>query len=405
MKIKKTLLTLSTFLLYGYLFGQDPSIATPKEDDINYSNNAVLTNNDMVFNRSFSPIRKVPLDTNSILIYDYDGTLFSYNLKTNNINWDAKASDPDRKLCGNELTLKDGVVYVPFINGEIYALNNQTGKLFWRTRLGNLKEDIIIKNQIPTIVGRNIYITTQYGNSNIYALDIDDGSLVWNYKLDFPYNHNPVLYFDDKVFTSSAPYFYNFDAITGKALYRRGFEEAMYSKPVTDNKNVFIANEHDMLYALNPNNLDILWEYRLHKNQSHISRKIFVKDKKIYLGTHGRDTSSVYSLHSESGQLIWKSDFKDEDIDYILEYENALWGYTEKGLFFKIDLLTGNKIIEKQLKNVPISNIEFVDSNTLFFYCEAGLIKLDIEKDMEELVYIRNTIDTDPGSAYIKLIK
>lgn len=378
-----------------------------KEDDNNknYSNNKVATINNMVFNKSLLPIKKVPLDTNSILIYDYDGTLFSYNLKNDKINWTVKATDPDRPMCGNKLTLKDGIVFVPFINGEIYAINNQTGKFFWKTRLGNLKEEIVIKHQIPTIIGNNIYLTTQNGNSNIYALNINNGSLIWNYKLDYPYNFNPVLYFDDKVFTSSAPYFYSFNATTGKALYKRGFVKAMYSKPVTDGTNVFIANESDILFALKPDNLDILWEYKLAKNQSYIRERIFTKDKKIYFGTHSSDTCSVYSLNSENGQLLWKSDFKDEDIDYIIENKNTLWGYSQKGLLFKLDLFNGNKILEKQLKNKPISNIEFLDEHTLFYYCEAGLIKFDIDKNTEEIVYLRNKIDNDADNAYIKLLK
>ncbi|WCM41055.1 PQQ-binding-like beta-propeller repeat protein [Flavobacterium sp. CBA20B-1] len=398
--------TISTFLFFMVvscqLLAQAPNPA-PQSDKNSYSNNQILTMEDMVFNNSIAQIKKIPLDTSSILIYDLDGTLISYNLSTEKINWKAQATDPDRTMSGNKLTLKDGIVYVPFINGEIYALNNQTGKAFWKTRLGNIKEGIIIKNQIPTIIDNQLYITTQNDNSNIYALDIKDGGLIWNYKLDYPYNHIPVLFFDNKVFTQSAPYFYSFDAQTGKALYKRGFKKAMYGKPVTDNKNIFISDESRTLYAMKPYNLDILWEYELPENQHNIKERIFCHTDNIYFGTKGSEKTAVYSLKTENGILNWKTEFNNDKIEYITENKGFLWGYTEKGVIFKLDLKTGKKIEEFQLTNIPVSNIEFKDENSLLYYCEAGLIEFDIPRKKEKSLYMRSS--SDRGDAFIKLIR
>ena len=147
--MKKTIINILSIIFSTSMLAQMPTM--PKKDKDNFSNNQILTMNDMVFNEAIKPIQKVPLDTNSILIYDYKGVLQSYNLKTDKVNWSTKATDPDRQMSGNKLTLKDGIIYVPFINGEIYALDNQTGKPFWKSRLGNNKEGIIVKNQTPII--------------------------------------------------------------------------------------------------------------------------------------------------------------------------------------------------------------------------------------------------------------
>ncbi|MCW3160165.1 outer membrane protein assembly factor BamB family protein [Chryseobacterium oryctis] len=398
--------TISTFLFFmvvsSQLLAQAPNSA-PKSDKSLYSNNQILTMEDMVFNNSITPIKKVPLDTCSILIYDLDGKLISYNLNTEKINWKAQATDSDRTMSGNKLTIKDGIVYVPFINGEIYALNNQTGKAFWKTRLGNIKKGIIIKSQIPTIVDNQLFITTQNDNSNIYALDINDGGLIWNYKLDYPYNHIPILFFNNMVFTQSAPYFYSFDAKTGKALYKRVFNKAMYGKPITDNKNVFISDESRTLYAMNPNNLDILWQYELPENQYNIKERIFCHNNNIYFGTKGSGKTAVYSLKSENGILNWKTEFNNEKIEYITENNGFLWGYTEKGVIFKLDLITGKKMEEFQLTNIPVSNIEFKNETFLLYYCEAGLIEFDVPNKKEKYLYMRSSIDS--GDAFIKLIR
>lgn len=399
---KKLILLLFVFTVMN-MFGQMPTI--PKPDKANHSNNQVLTLNDMVFNKTISPLKKVPLDKNSILVYDYDGSIFSFNLESEVINWTVKATDSNMEMCANQVTLKDGVVYVPFVNGEIFAIDNQTGKVFWKSRLGNITDQIILKNQVPVINNGKLYITTQNQNSNIYALDIKDGSLIWNYKLDYPYNHIPVLFFDNKVFTQSAPYFYSFDANTGKLLNRKTFETAMYGKPVTDGENVFIANEKDELFALNPNSLDILWQFKVEDNQFNIKERIFCKDKKVYFAAQGPTVSSVYAVDSKTGTQIWKTDFKDDNIEYIIEESDNIWGYTTKGKLFQLDITNGEIAFEVKLTTKPISNLEFAEDDFLFYYSDAALIQFEFKTKDENEVYLRTSIKDDAYSAFVKLLR
>lgn len=399
---KKLILLLFVFTVMN-MFGQMPTI--PKPDKANHSNNQVLTLNDMVFNKTISPLKKVPLDKNSILVYDYDGSIFSFNLESEVINWTVKATDSNIEMCANQVTLKDGVVYVPFVNGEIFAIDNQTGKVFWKSRLGNITDQIILKNQVPVINNGKLYITTQNQNSNIYALDIKDGSLIWNYKLDYPYNHIPVLFFDNKVFTQSAPYFYSFDANTGKLLNRKTFETAMYGKPVTDGENVFIANEKDELFALNPNSLDILWQFKVEDNQFNIKERIFCKDKKVYFAAQGPTVSSVYAVDSKTGTQIWKTDFKDDNIEYIIEESDNIWGYTTKGKLFQLDITNGEIAFEVKLTTKPISNLEFAEDDFLFYYSDAALIQFEFKTKDENEVYLRTSIKDDAYSAFVKLLR
>lgn len=399
---KKLILLLFVFTVIN-MFGQMPTM--PKSDKGNHSNNQILTLNDMVFNKTISPLKKVPLDKNSILVYDYDGSLFSFNLESEVINWTIKATDAPVEMCANQVTLQDGVLYVPFINGEIFAINNQTGAIFWKSRLGNITDEIILKNQIPVINNGKLYITTQNQNSNIYALDIKNGSLLWNYKLDYPYNHIPVLFFDNKVFTQSAPYFYSFDANTGKLLNRKTFEKAMYGKPVTDGETVFIANESDELFALSPNNLDILWQFKLADNQFNIKERIFCKDKKVYFAAQGSTVSSVYAVDSKTGTQIWKTDFKDDNIEYITEESDNIWGYTTKGKLFQLDITNGEIAFEVKLTTKPISNLEFAEDDFLYYYSDAALIQFEFKTKDENEVYLRTSIKDDVYNAFVKLLR
>lgn len=401
--MKKNLITLLFVFTVINMFGQVPATTNPGNTN---SNNKALPLSDMVVNKVINPLKKVPLDLASILIYDYDGTLFSYDLESEQIVWTVKATDAHTEMCGNKITLKDGVVYVPFINGEIFAIDNQTGKLFWKSRLGNITDQIILKDQTPVINDGKLYITTQNPNNNIYALDIKDGSLIWNYKLESSDNHTPVLFFDNKVFIQSASNFYSFEANTGKLIYQKSFEETITGRPVTDGENVFIANDKDVVYALSPNKPDVLWQFKLEENQNNIKERIFCKDKKLYFAAQGPTVSSIYALDSKTGTQLWKTDFKDDNIEYIIEESDNIWGYTRKGKLFQIDLTNGETAFDVKLTTRPISNIEFSnDDESLFYYSDAALIQFEFKTKDENEIYLRTSIKDDVYSAFVKILR
>lgn len=402
LKMKTKLITLLFVFAVINTFGQAPAALK-----VTNTNNKALPPSEMVTNKAISALKKVPLDEASILIYDYDGALFSYDLESEQIGWTVKATDSYTEMCANKVTISNGVVYVPFINGEIYAVDNQSGTIFWKSRLGNITDQIVLKDQAPIVSNGKLYITAQNqnGSSNLYALDTKDGSLAWTYKLDTPINDIPVLFFNNKVFAPSASNLYSFDANTGKVLTQKTFEEGMQSKPVTDGENVFIANEKNVLFALTPDKLDVLWQFKLDENQYNVKERIFSKDKKLYFAAQGETVSSIYAVDSKTGTQIWKRDFPGDNVEYITEDSDNIWGYTKKGKLFQLDITNGEIAFEIKLTTQPISNIEFPVDDTIFYYCDAGLIKFDLSTKDEDLYYMRTSLKDNVYSAFLKIIR
>ncbi|MDQ1165850.1 PQQ-binding-like beta-propeller repeat protein [Flavobacterium sp. SORGH_AS_0622] len=399
--MKKKLITLLFVFTAINIFGQAPANKT------NYSNKG-LSESEIVTNKAMKPLKKVALDEASILIYDYDGSLFSYDLETETIGWTVKAADSHAEMCANKVTIADGVVYVPFINGEIFAIDNETGAIFWKSRLGNITDQIVLKDQTPVIHNGKLYITAQNQNqgSNLYALDIKDGSLAWNYKLDSATNEIPVLFFDNKIFTQSGSNVYSFDAHTGKVLNQKNFEGTMNGKPVTDGQNIFIENDKDVLFALSPDKLDVVWQFKLAENQYNIKERILCNDNKLYFGAQGTNVSSLYAVDSKTGTQLWKTDFKDDNIEYIIKENENIWGYTKKAKLFELDLTNGEIAFETKLTTLPVSNIEFPnDDNLLYYYCDAGLIQFDLREKDENVYYMRTSLLDNIYTAYLKIIR
>jgi len=414
--MKKNLLLILGLLAATGVLGQHPTeqpapiapTVGPKSTTNQYSNNQIGTEYDFVLNEQYKPTQNIPLDREAILIYDYDGTLKSFNLATQKINWTFTAQDTVVTYARNKFTLENGVVYIPFLNGELYALNHKTGEVFWEAKIG-LKNSEYIKmmiNQIPVIHNDFLYLVTQYENSNIYAFDKNTGHHIWNYKLEFPYNHMPVLYANNKVFVPNAGYVYNFDAESGKALYARGFKTGMYSRPVSNGKHVFIADLGDQLFALHPDNLAIVWEITLEGGA--IGHKMVYNNNQLLVGT-GRN---FYAINPEDGAIIWQTavPFKEQadrrfELQQLEVFNNKIYAYNNKSTFFVVNPREGTIEKEIELTNIPISNIEVQDENNIFFYCEIGLIKLNLQTNKEELVYMRSSIQSNPKENYIKLVR
>jgi len=399
--MKKKLITLLFIVTVINVFGQAP--VTSKTDTPNDAATKVSTISDVVTHKVIHPIAKIPLDAVSILIYDYDGSLISFDLEAEHINWTVKATDAFTEMCANKVTLQDGVIYIPFINGEIFAIDNQDGTLFWKSRIGNSTDQVVLKNQIPTINNGKLYITAQ--NSTIYSLNIKDGSLLWKNNLESTNNEIPVLFFDNKIFTQSGSSFYSFDANTGKLIYQKTFEQVISGKPVTDGENVFITNEKNTLFALSPNKPDILWEFKFDENQNNSKERIVCKDKKIFLAAQGSEVSSIYAVDSKTGTQLWKTDFKADNVEYITEQDDNIWGYTRKAKLFQLDINNGEVASETKLTTQPISNFEFPVDDSLFYYSDAALIQFDLNTKDENEVYLRTSIKDDVYSAYLKIIR
>ena len=401
LKMKHKLIALIFVFAFANMSGQAPASKT------NYTNSK-LPAEEAVTNKSLKPLKKISLDDTSILIYDYDGSLFSWDLEVESIVWTVKASDAHTEMCANKITIHDGVVYIPFINGEIYAVDNGTGTIFWKSRIGNITDQIVLKDQNPIIANGKLFITAQNQNqsSNLYALDLKDGSLAWNYKLDTPNNDIEPLFFDNKIFTQSANNVYCFEANTGKLLYQKSFDETMTGKPVTDGESVFIAGDKNWLYALKPNSLDVLWQFKIDENQNNVKERIVCHDKKLYFAAQGSETSSIYAVDSKTGTQLWKTDFKGDNVEYIVKEVDNLWGYTRKKKLFELDLSNGEIAFEEKLTTLPISNIEFpADENLLYYYCDAGLIQFDLKEKDENVYYMRTSLKDDPYSAFLKIIR
>lgn len=384
------------------------SVGTRNDGRNQYSNNKVLTSDDMLLNELYEPVGKgVTPNLMTLFVYSYDGKLAAYDLKASTQQWAFTAQDSVESTGRNGFALHEGVIYIPFINGEIYAINSITGKPFWFDKISFDRKKQRIKGQYPYVYEGMLFIPSV--NSNLYALDARTGKLSWNYRLDYPYNHIPTVAVNSRLFVPNAPYIYSFDAKTGEALYQRAFQRAMYASPVTDGEYAIVADESNMIYALNPHDMSIVWEYKLEDNRYGIKGKMKCEDGKLYIAPfcHGFSPSpSVYCIDSKNGKQLWRTNLDKPEVTYIELLGGRIYGYTKDGVLFGLDKATGETLFEIQPTNLPASNLELYGATHLLYYSRQGVVKLSLEDFSETILFPhQGSPDAYFYESHIKLVE
>jgi outer membrane protein assembly factor BamB len=149
----------------------------------------------------------------------------------------------------------------------------------------------------------------------IYALDIDDGSLVWNYELErksmWMFASPAVI--DDRVHVSAPARILCLDAGKGALVWDYGVEHiAILSAPIVVDDKLITGlggrpyepglKDSWRLVCLNAQTGELMWDFYMNDtamySPAYCEGRIFVND----------GYKSIYCLDLETGDLIWKTE-------------------------------------------------------------------------------------------------
>lgn len=150
--------------------------------------------------------------------------------------------------------------------------------------------------------------TVYFGSSdgNLYAVNANTGKLKWKFKSDGIIHTSPALYKGKVYFGSWDMFVYALDAATGeeKWKFKTGADpqyhvlEGIQASPVISNGAVYIGARDGFFYALDAETGSLNWKYAA--DNSWIITTAAVKDKTIFIGTS--DSFLFLALDAETGK-------------------------------------------------------------------------------------------------------
>lgn len=175
-----------------------------------------------------------------------------------------------------------------------YTVNNTTeAKVQW------VFEDLGDIGSGMSTDGKLIFAANTVGD--IYALDINSGTKIWNYRTGGKVYSTPAYYKGIVIVGSSDHYIYGLDAKTGAVKWSVKTDKAVLGSAAIDKGKAYIGGSDGVFRCIRVSDGKIVWTFDKVKN--YVSTLPTIADNKVIFGSWG---NGFYALDSDTGKLVWE---------------------------------------------------------------------------------------------------
>jgi len=192
-----------------------------------------------------------------------------------------------------EVATSEDLLYVPYRNGDMAALDRDSYEEVWRL---DTQEGVWAK---PLLQDGVVYVVSI--NHLLYAVDADSGEAVWAEPVDLEGAiASTPLYDDGFLYVGSYSHkMYKIDAANGEIVAEYEGENWIWGTPVIYEDVLYFADLSGYVYALNADDLSLIWEER-HAEKGIRPAPIVTEDFVVAASRDGK----VYWLDRETGSLV-----------------------------------------------------------------------------------------------------
>lgn len=398
------------------------------------------------------------------LLVATEGNIYNFDLDKNTIAWQYKS--PINSAGNRNLFVLDGQnIFMPFESGKFINFDLNTGKIIWQQQIYgnegapmNMSNDPNAEAEVlrplvplfmakPLVDGQNILMVSSGQPENVkhawlHNFSRTNGERTWLSELPTVYNYFAPVKYRNFYFVNSAVFLTKycmqngidtsygmFDGdleVTGQPIQHHEsnqFANTIYSQIQTDEENLFIAEDSGSIYALHlnkdgnlpdgnisdPDNTFIKnpkvfkWIFQDKTYGSHKSNKFFLKDSILYvefaLPIDGR--TCLFTLNTNDGKMKWRKIIPSEIKNWTIS-DGKIIGNNSKGIFY-MDT-NGENYTEFKVKNVPISDIAFIDKTHFVYVTHKGIEIFNTADKTAKLVVAKAFNNNDYNNLQIQYI-
>lgn len=287
----------------------------------------------------------------------------------------------------------DEVVYVGSNDGNLYAIDQQTGAQKWKFQTGARV------TSSPAVANGLVYFGSYDGN--FYAVDAASGKQRWKFRnagerryaathlhgavpagetmpdpFDF-YLSSPAVWNGAVYFGSGDGNVYALDAATGALKWKFKTGDVVHASPAIVDGKLYIGSWDSYFYALDAANGKELWRFKTGEdpdihNQVGIQSSATVGNGVIYFGC--RD-SKFYALDAATGQQRWAFSNKGSWVitSPVVRDGKVYFATSDSALLHILDAQTGAPI-DMMKFHWPIFSSLAIAGNTLYVGAQDGIL-------------------------------
>lgn len=187
--------------------------------------------------------------------------------------------------------ISDNILYATSWNGEIFALDEKTGRKIWEKNIGWSSASS------PIIFDDTVYIGSSDG---LYALDKESGDIRWESDGIGAVSSKPVFSEGFVYCSSHDNNVYAFNSDDGDLKWKFETKGEIYSSPVINKNVLYVGSNDGCLYAIDAKNGEIKWRYKTGRS---VCSSPLVSNDFVYFGSWD---NNLYSLDAKTGKLKWR---------------------------------------------------------------------------------------------------
>jgi outer membrane protein assembly factor BamB len=315
-----------------------------------------------------------------------------------------------------------GVVFVGSTDGNLYAIDRESGALTWKFET---------KNRItssPAVSDSLVYFGAYDGI--FYAVDAASGQLKWKFQTGgerrFSAKHihgaqpaaetmpdpwdcylsSPVVWHGAVYFGSGDGSVYALNAASGALNWKFKTGDVVHASPAIADGTLFIGSWDSYFYALDAARGKEKWRFKtgddpnIH-NQVGIQSSAAVVDGMVYFGC--RD-SNLYALDAATGKKKWAFPTNGSWViaSPAVKDGKVYFATSDSGLFYELDAKSGVAIFSLKFQSWPMFSSPAVAGTTLYIGSNMGkLIAIDLTAQKVSGIF-ETDASKQNGPAYTK---
>ena len=189
-----------------------------------------------------------------------DGNVYAVDAQTGLLQW----KFPTRDVVHSSPAVVNNIVYIGSWDSYLYAIDADTGQEKWSFKSG---EDNTIHNQVgfqssPTVVDGTVYVGCR--DAHVYALDASTGRKKWDYPTSKSWVIGTPAVRDGLVYvgTSDSSRFMALDAKTGRLRFNFKAGGYMFSSAALAGDLAYVGDHNGRLYAIDAKTGKSAWEFQ-----------------------------------------------------------------------------------------------------------------------------------------------
>lgn len=289
----------------------------------------------------------------------YSTYVFSLDGTTGTVNWSYPEKGSAAVIFYAPPLVTEDAVYIGDLANKFHKLDKTTGSEIWT----------YTESEGFYLGQAAIYDGVVYAPNNdgaLYALDAENGSLVWKFATGHYLWSQPVIA-NDTVYIGSMDNFVYALSLDGEELWSYELSGAVTGAPTLseDGSMIFAGSLGNQMVALDAATGELVWTFDT--AQSVWGTSIVADGKLIFTDTGG----NIYALSVEDGTSLWQTEVSGEIVGGVSSIGDGFVVATQDGQFKAYNFDGGTlwqDSIDAEIYQAPVANSDFL---------VAGMIKGD----------------------------